>query len=829
MENYTEALYQVLKKSHDLKNEYNLRYVGTEMILYAISLYPKCDACTFLSDFGATKDAILPYFINNFSSKILDNYTPNADEGLKRAEVYAKKLGYKYVSTEHLLMALLTLEDSQATSILRALGVDLKKLYERVLKSVKTDKLKVANSGSNEKPHEDFQQVYKNAAKKAATTNRDLRRDNLGNDDESEESSERGGKKNAACVDGLGYDLTEKAKQGKIDPVIGRDDEIERIIQTLVRKNKNNPVLIGEAGVGKSAIVEGLALKIANGLVPDVMLGKKIFSIDVGGALAGSKYRGEFEERLKRLIDYAEQSSDVILFIDEIHNLIGLGKTDGNSFSAAEMLKPLLSRGEISVIGATTIDEYRKYIEKDPALERRFQPVFVDEPSVNDSITILKGLKSSYEKHHGVKISDDAIVAAVTLSDRYVKDRFLPDKAIDLIDEGASKKRVKLSELKSDVDNLSKKAEFLKSAEKAALNRNDLSGAKKVNAELKKVNETIVKLKEVYDQKKDNLPTLTANDVKNLISLWTKIPVGELSAEEKTKIDSLESNLKKQVIGQDEAIEAVVKAIKRSGAKIQDPDKPIGSFLFIGPSGVGKSLLTKVIAETVFSDKNALIRFDMSEFGDKTAVNKLIGSPAGYVGYEEQGLLTEKIRRNPYSVVLFDEIEKASKEVFDLLLQVLDEGRLTDNKGRVVSFKNAIIVMTGNVGYENERKTALGFGDADALEKTSVLNSLERYFRPEFINRIDEIVVFNRLNKQNSEAIARLTLNSLTQRLKDIGITAVFDDSIVEEVARRGFSREFGARQIKRVVSKLIEDELSVRIINKSIKNGDGITVGFDG
>ena len=826
MNNYTEALYQVLKKSHDIKDEYNLRYVGTETILYAISLYPKCDACTFLSDFGATKDAILPYFIHNFSSKILDDYTPNAKEGLNRAEVYAKKLGYEYVSTEHLLMAFLTLEDSQALSILRALGVDLKKLYEKVLKSVKTDKLKVAKaSGGKEKPHEDFQQVYKNASKKAAETAYGLPQ----GEESADDSSERGGKKTRIDVDELGYDLTEKAKQGKIDPVIGREDEIERIIQTLVRKNKNNPVLIGEAGVGKSAIVEGLALKIANGLVPDVMLGKKIFSIDVGGALAGSKYRGEFEERLKKLIDYAEQSSDVILFIDEIHNLIGLGKTDGNSFSAAEMLKPLLSRGEISVIGATTIDEYRKYIEKDPALERRFQPVFVNEPSVSDSITILKGLKSSYEKHHGVKISDEAIEAAVMLSDRYVKDRFLPDKAIDLIDEGSSKKRVKLSELKSEVENLSKKAEFLKSAEKAALNRNDLSGAKKVNAELKKVSETIVKLKEVYDQKKDNLPTLTANDVKNLISLWTKIPVGELSAEEKTKIDSLENNLKKQVIGQDEAIEAVVKAIKRSGAKIQDPDRPIGSFLFIGPSGVGKSLLTKVVAETVFSDKNALIRFDMSEFGDKTAVNKLIGSPAGYVGYEEQGLLTEKIRRNPYSVVLFDEIEKASKEVFDLLLQVLDEGRLTDNKGRVVSFKNAIIVMTGNVGYENERKTALGFGDADALEKTSVLNSLEKYFRPEFINRIDEIVVFNRLNKENSEAIARLTLNSLTQRLKDIGITAVFDDSVIEEVARRGFSKEFGARQIKRVISKLIEDELSVKIINKSIKSGDSVIVGFDG
>lgn len=833
MDNYTEALYQVLKKSHDIKDEYNLRYVGSEMILYAISLYPKCDACTFLSDVGATKDAILPYFINNFSSKILDDYTPDAKAGLDRAEVFAKKLGYKYVSTEHLLMAMLTIEDSQAVSILRALGVDLKKLYERILKSVKTDKLKVSKaSADSDKPHEDFGQVYKKTAKKPIDNSYELPHVNDGNDEgsvESDEEPNKSGKKHSANVDGLGYDLTEKAKLGKIDPVIGRDDEIERIIQTLVRKNKNNPVLIGEAGVGKSAIVEGLALKIANGLVPDVMLGKKIFAIDVGGALAGSKYRGEFEERLKRLIDYAEQSSDVILFIDEIHNLIGLGKTDGNSFSAAEMLKPLLSRGEISVIGATTIDEYRKYIEKDPALERRFQPVYVDEPSVDDAITILKGLKSSYEKHHDVKIADEAIVAAVTLSDRYIKDRFLPDKAIDLIDEGASKKRVKLSELKTDVDNLSKKAEFLKNIEKSALNRNDLNGAKKIDAELKKVTETIVKLKEVYDRQKGDLPVLTANDVKNLVSLWTKIPVGELTQEEKNKIDGLEANLKRQVIGQDEAIEAVVKAIKRSGAKIQDPDRPIGSFLFIGPSGVGKSLLTKVIAETVFSDKNALLRFDMSEFNDKTAVNKLIGSPAGYVGYEEQGLLTEKIRRNPYSVVLFDEIEKASKEVFDLLLQVLDEGRLTDNKGRVVSFKNSIIVMTGNVGYENERKTAIGFGDSDALEKTSVLNSLEKYFRPEFINRIDEIVVFNRLNKQNSEAIARLTLNTLAARLSGIGITAVFDDTIVEEVANRGFSREFGARQIKRVVSKLIEDELSVKIINKVVKSGDSITVGWNG
>lgn len=730
-------------------------------------------------------------------------------------------------------MAMLTIEDSQAVSILRALGVDLKKLYERILKSVKTDKLKVSKaSADSDKPYEDFGQVYKKTAKKPIDNSYELPHVNDGDDEgsvESDEEPNKSGKKHSANVDGLGYDLTEKAKLGKIDPVVGRDDEIERIIQTLVRKNKNNPVLIGEAGVGKSAIVEGLALKIANGLVPDVMLGKKIFAIDVGGALAGSKYRGEFEERLKRLIDYAEQSSDVILFIDEIHNLIGLGKTDGNSFSAAEMLKPLLSRGEISVIGATTIDEYRKYIEKDPALERRFQPVYVDEPSVDDAITILKGLKSSYEKHHGVKIADEAIVAAVTLSDRYIKDRFLPDKAIDLIDEGASKKRVKLSELKTDVDNLSKKAEFLKNTEKSALNRNDLNGAKKIDAELKKVTETIVKLKEVYDRQKGDLPVLTANDVKNLVSLWTKIPVGELTQEEKNKIDGLEANLKRQVIGQDEAIEAVVKAIKRSGAKIQDPDRPIGSFLFIGPSGVGKSLLTKVIAETVFSDKNALLRFDMSEFNDKTAVNKLIGSPAGYVGYEEQGLLTEKIRRNPYSVVLFDEIEKASKEVFDLLLQVLDEGRLTDNKGRVVSFKNSIIVMTGNVGYENERKTAIGFGDSDALKKTSVLNSLEKYFRPEFINRIDEIVVFNRLNKQNSEAIARLTLNTLAARLSGIGITAVFDDTIVEEVANRGFSREFGARQIKRVVSKLIEDELSVKIINKVVKSGDSITVGWNG
>ncbi|MBO5712916.1 MAG: ATP-dependent Clp protease ATP-binding subunit, partial [Clostridia bacterium] len=596
------------------------------------------------------------------------------------------------------------------------------------------------------------------------------------------------------------------------------------------KKEKNNCLLIGNAGVGKSAVVEGLAIKIAKGDVPDALRDKIIFSLDLGGLVAGTKYRGEFESKFKNAIDYIKTKNNVVLFIDEIHNLIGAGSTSDSKMSASELLKPLLSRGEISVIGATTLDEYTKYIEKDQALERRFQPIRVKEPTKAQAIEILNGLKASYEAHHKVKISNEAIVSAVNLSDRYIRDRFLPDKAIDLIDEASSKKRVEVTTVPKTIIELEKKVQKYTAERDFAISKNNLDGAKHAESEREKAEELLKKEYKILNNKRSGLDVeVTEADIKNVVSSWTKIPVGDLTKTEIDKLTNLEGEISKRVIGQEDAIKSVVRAIKRSSAKIKDPNKPIGSFIFVGSTGVGKSELSKAIAECVFDDKDALIRFDMSEYSDKTSVNKLIGSAPGYVGYEEEGLLTEKIRKNPYSVVLFDEIEKADSEIFDLLLQVLDEGRLTDSKGRLVSFKDAVIVLTSNVGYDvYESKKSVGFGSTYEDVKDKIEKALKEKFRPEFINRLDEIVVFNRLTEDNCKKIASLIFKSLSERVFELGIELVIDESAIDFIVEKAFDVNYGARPIKRAISKYVEDVLSDAIIEKDIEDGDRVTVYVD-
>ena len=796
MENrYTKNFATCLDYAKNLRDTKNLKYIGTEMLIYGMLSTSKCESHILLGKFGCILKNYGYHLRKSFREENINNYTPKASRALNDASLIASKFKSTYVSDLHLLLAILKIEDSKAVSILRAMGIDIAGLFNETVKILKAEV-------------DAFNESKKSAKK----------------DEDNVESVDKPKK---TPLDGFGYDLPQRAREQKIDPVIGRDEETERVIQTLSRKTKNNPVLVGEAGVGKSAVVEGLAIKIAKGDIPESLKGKIIFSLDLGGMVAGTKYRGEFESRFKDAIDYVKTQRNIILFIDEIHNLVGVGSTSDNKMDASEMIKPLLSRGEISIIGATTIDEYRKNIEKDPALERRFQPITVKEPTKSQAIEILFGLRSVYEAHHKVKITDEAIISAVNLSDRYIRDRFLPDKAIDLIDEASSKKRLESSTVPKTLKELELKVKSIIVERDYAISKTDLDGAKKFDAEVREITKQIKEERaRINDLRSSADIKITEVDIKNLISVWTKIPVSDLSSSEIDKLLRLEEELEKRVIGQNDAVKTVVRAIKRSSAKLKDPNKPIGSFIFVGPTGVGKSELCKAIAECVFDDKNSLIRFDMSEYTDKTSINKLIGSAPGYVGYEEEGLLTEKIRRNPYSVVLFDEIEKADSEIFDLLLQVLDEGRLTDSKGRLVSFKDAIIVLTSNVGYgNNESKSSVGFGSNIDSEKTKIEESLKEKFRPEFINRLDEIVVFNKLTKENCREITKLTFSALIERVNEMGIELVIDDSAIDFIVEKGFDKTYGARPIKRAVSRYVEDLLSDAVIEKDIEDGDRVTV----
>lgn len=716
-----------------------------------------------------------------------DDFTPRSKNILETSVAFARQMGQQLVGTEHVLLAIAREGSCSATLLLNRAGVSMQDIVNDVSKALMGG---TANAG---------------------TDNKD------------------GGKENESMLSQFGRDLTKLAKDGKIDPVIGRQKEIERVIQILSRRTKNNPCLIGEPGVGKTAIAEGLALKIVSGEVPELLKDKKIYSLDLTGMVAGTKYRGDFEERIKKVIDEVKNAKDVILFIDEVHTLIGAGSAEGAA-DAANILKPSLARGELQIIGATTIEEYRKHIEKDAALERRFQPVMVDEPSQEEAIEILKGIKDKYEAHHKVKITDEAIESAVKLSTRYIGDRYLPDKAIDLIDEAASKVRLRSYTAPSDLKELEEKKKSVEAEKLSAVNAQEFERAAALRDEERKLDKEIKDKKENWhDMAGKSHDEVTPADIADIVSSWTGVPVTQLSTEESDRLLHMEDELHRRIVGQDEAVEAVSRAIRRGRVGLKDPKKPIGSFIFLGPTGVGKTELCKALAAAMFGDENAMIRLDMSEYMEKHTVSRLIGSPPGYVGYDEGGQLTEKVRRKPYSVVLFDEIEKAHPDVFNMLLQILDDGVLTDGQGRRVDFKNCIIIMTSNVGAKliSQKQKAFGFAaGAKELEqnekeiKDAVMGELRNTFRPEFLNRVDDIIVFQRLTKDNIKEIASRLLAVLQKRVEDMGIEVTFSDEAVSKIADAGFDDVYGARPLKRAIQSRIEDALSEEMLKGNVKKG---------
>lgn len=716
-----------------------------------------------------------------------DDFTPRSKNILETSVAFARQMGQQLVGTEHVLLAIAREGSCSATLLLSRAGVSMQDIVNDVSKALMGG---TANAG---------------------TDNKD------------------GGKENESMLSQFGRDLTKLAKDGKIDPVIGRQKEIERVIQILSRRTKNNPCLIGEPGVGKTAIAEGLALKIVSGEVPELLKDKKIYSLDLTGMVAGTKYRGDFEERIKKVIDEVKNAKDVILFIDEVHTLIGAGSAEGAA-DAANILKPSLARGELQITGATTIEEYRKHIEKDAALERRFQPVMVDEPSQEEAIEILKGIKDKYEAHHKVKITDEAIESAVKLSTRYIGDRYLPDKAIDLIDEAASRVRLRSYTAPSDLKELEDKKKSVEAEKLSAVNAQEFERAAALRDEERKLDKEIKDKKENWhDMAGKSHDEVTPADIADIVSSWTGVPVTQLSTEESDRLLHMEDELHRRIVGQDEAVEAVSRAIRRGRVGLKDPKKPIGSFIFLGPTGVGKTELCKALAAAMFGDENAMIRLDMSEYMEKHTVSRLIGSPPGYVGYDEGGQLTEKVRRKPYSVVLFDEIEKAHPDVFNMLLQILDDGVLTDGQGRRVDFKNCIIIMTSNVGAKliSQKQKAFGFAaGAKELEqnekeiKDAVMGELRNTFRPEFLNRVDDIIVFQRLTKENIKEIASRLLAVLQKRVEDMGIEVTFSDEAVSKIADAGFDDVYGARPLKRAIQSRIEDALSEEMLKGNVKKG---------
>jgi len=795
---FTDKSRSALRFAHDTAREMGYSFVGSEHIIAGILKEGSSPAAVTLDDMGVKYEEFVAKMAElsppDTSVSVIGSslpLTPRCKTILEMSFNEAKKLGSLLISPEHIILAVIREGQSVGAKILSGFEIDVNTLVSEMF-----------------------------STESASTT---------------QSSVEKGSADVPKSLSQFGTDLTQMAKNGKFDPIVGRDKEIERVIQILSRRTKNNPCLIGEPGVGKTAVAEGLAQKIASGEIPEILKNKKIFSLDLSSMIAGTKYRGEFEERIKKALDEVKKDASIILFIDEVHTLIGAGAAEG-AMDAANILKPLLARGEIQLIGATTLDEYRKNIEKDAALERRFQPVNVGEPTVDETIEILKGIREKYETHHKVTISDDALNAAAKLSSRYITDRFLPDKAIDLIDEASSKIRLKAFTAPPDIKEAEENLSKVSSEKRLAIEAQEFEKAATLRDEEEKLKKELEDKKKAWEN--SNSPSellVSEEDICDVITSWTGIPVKKLATEEQERLKNMEEILHKRVVGQDEAVSAVARAIRRGRVGLKDPKRPTGSFIFLGPTGVGKTELCKALAEAIFGDENAIIRIDMSEYMDKHNVSRLVGSPPGFVGYEEGGQLTEKVRRKPYSVVLFDEIEKAHPDVFNILLQILDDGILTDSQGRKVDFKNTVVIMTSNIGARlitEKAKASLGFGtqdgDADSdynAIKDKVLSELKNVFRPEFLNRVDETIVFHKLTRENIEKITRILISSLEKRVSAMGYSLSVTDEAVSHLADAGFDEVYGARPLRRAIQSEVEDLISDEILAGKFTDGDTITI----
>ena len=804
---FTNRAKKAIEIANEIAIELGHNYIGTEHILYGLSKEGSGVASKVLENQDVTPEVIISKIIELIGKEEPINetlgFTPRTKRVVENAFIEARKLGYNYIGTEHMLIGILREGDSIAARILLELNVNIPRLYNEIIK--------VINEGEDFKNEE----TQKNTEKKNGSYNQ------------------------TPTLNQFGEDLTRKAKEGKLDPIIGRKEEIERVIQILSRRTKNNPCLIGEPGVGKTAVVEGLAQKIVSGDIPEILKDKRVVTVDISGMVAGSKYRGDFEERIKKALNEVKKVGDVILFIDEVHTIVGAGAAEG-AIDAANILKPLLARGEIQLVGATTINEYRKFIEKDTALERRFSPVTVNEPSEKDTIKILQGIRDKYEAHHNVKISDEAIEAAVKMSIRYINDRFLPDKAIDLIDEAASKARLKAYTEPDNLKILEEQIEEVEKDKEEAVRTQKFEKAASLRDKQRELKEKYEKEQNKWKNKNTKSVTnIGEENIAEVISNWTGIPAKKITEDENKKLKNLEKSLHERVIGQEEAVEAVAKAIRRGRVGLKDPKRPIGSFLFLGPTGVGKTELSKALAESLFGDEESMIRVDMSEYMEPHSISKLIGSPPGYVGFDEGGQLTEKIRRKPYSVVLFDEIEKAHPDVMNMLLQILEDGRLTDSQGRTVNFKNTVIIMTSNIGARLiTEKKSLGFSkqeqnnENDKKEyeniKKEVMEALKKELRPEFINRIDEIIVFHKLTDKEISQIIDIMLKEVIERLKVQKIQIEIEPEVKELIAKKGVDKAFGARPLRRTIQNILEDRLAEEILDGKLKKNKLNKIGIN-
>ena len=805
---FTETAIKVIMLAQEEARHLGHNFVGTEQILLGLISEGTGIAAKTLKTMGVTlKDARseVEKIIGRGSGFVAVEipFTPRAKRVLELSWDEARQLGHSYIGTEHLLLGLIREGEGVAARVLENLGVDLNKVRSNVVKMLGESKSKGSSSS--------YSGSSSGGPAAAATVS--------------------GGKTKTPSLDEFGTNLTLAAQEQRLDPVVGREKEIERVIQILGRRTKNNPVLIGEPGVGKTAIAEGLALKIVNHEVPDILEDKKLIQLDMGLLVAGTKYRGEFEERLKKIMDEIRGAGNVILIIDEMHTLIGAGAAEG-AIDAANILKPVLSRGELQVIGATTLEEYRKYVEKDAALERRFQPVYIEQPTVEDAIEIIRGLKFKYEEHHRLNISDEAVVAAVTLSDKYITDRFLPDKAIDIIDEASSRLRLKASGLPPEGKDIEKKLKETIKAKENAIRSQNFDLASELRDEESELKDQLKEVQDDWHKKlEENKATVGVEDIANIVSSWTGIPVQKITEGEGERLLKLEETLHKRVIGQDQAVVAIAKAIRRARVGLKSPNRPIGSFIFSGPTGVGKTELAKALAEAMFGSDENMVRVDMSEFMEKHSTSKLIGSPPGYVGYNEGGQLTETIRKKPYSVILFDEIEKAHPDVFNLMLQILDDGRLTDSRGRHVNFKNTIIIMTSNIGASAiENVSTLGFSTGSDESKSryeklkdTISEEMKKFFKPEFLNRLDDTIVFAHLSKNEIRKIVDIMLGDLVKRLKEQELSLDIPDEVKDWLANKGYNSNYGARPLRRVIQKKIEDPIAEEILTAHYKHGDTI------